>query len=257
MGEKRSIAVAGCGVAGLAAAALLARAGHRVVVYDRLATPAPIGSGLILQPVGLVVLDHMGAGAAMRALGAPIVRLYGALFSVLLDAARAAGAILEPSHEIASADAYTLTFASGAVSPRFDLVIDALGMRSPLSRKQAAPLPFGALWTNVPFPEGFAPDTLEQRYEHARKMAGVLPIGRLPGETRAQASFFWSLKGADYQSWRDAPLDTWKAEGGRARALATHRAAARRHHARRSRVRPLRAPHAHGADHRRRRAYRR
>ena len=71
------IAIAGCGIAGLAAAALLARAGHRIVVFDKLEAPAPLGSGLILQPVGLAVLDEIGVGVEMRALGARIERLYG------------------------------------------------------------------------------------------------------------------------------------------------------------------------------------
>ena len=73
----RSIAIAGGGIAGLACAALLAREGARVVVHDRMDAPAPVGSGLILQPVGLAVLDQIGVGGRLRALGAPIKRLFG------------------------------------------------------------------------------------------------------------------------------------------------------------------------------------
>src|SRR5690349_20559526 len=73
----RTIAVAGCGIAGLACAALLAREGERVIVHDRMERPEPLGSGLILQPVGLAVLDEIDAGAGLRALGAPIRRLFG------------------------------------------------------------------------------------------------------------------------------------------------------------------------------------
>ncbi|HRO03298.1 MAG TPA: FAD-dependent monooxygenase, partial [Terricaulis sp.] len=114
------IAIAGCGVAGLAAATLLRARGARVAVFDQWEAPKPVGSGIILQPVGLHVLDAIGAGEAMRAVGAPIARLFGksgervvldvrydalgrgspcglgvhrgALFQVLFDAARAAGA---------------------------------------------------------------------------------------------------------------------------------------------------------------------
>ncbi len=75
--RRLDIAIAGCGVAGLACATLLRAQGARVVVYDRLRTPAPLGSGLILQPVGLHVLDEIGIGARMRELGARIDRLYG------------------------------------------------------------------------------------------------------------------------------------------------------------------------------------
>ena len=73
----RSIAIAGCGIAGLACAALLARDGEQVTVFDRLEKPQPLGSGLILQPVGLAVLDQIGVGVRLRELGAPVRRLFG------------------------------------------------------------------------------------------------------------------------------------------------------------------------------------
>ena len=244
----RSIAIAGGGIAGLACAALMARAGERVVIYDRMAAPAPIGSGLILQPVGLAVLDAIGAAARMRSLGAPIKRLFGrtmpsnrvvldvryralgggagegvavhrgALFEALLDAARDAGAQMEGGRDVIAASGGRLTFADGTTSPRFDLVIDALGVKSPLARSAPMPpLPFGALWCNVDWPEGkdaapFDPNALEQRYESARKMVGVLPVGRLRPDAPRQAAFFWSLRHADLAAWRAAPLDLWRAD---------------------------------------------
>lgn len=241
----RSIAIAGGGIAGLASAALLAREGERVVVFDRMAAPSPLGSGLILQPVGLAVLDEIGVGARVRALGAPIRRLFGrtspsgrivldvryralgggageglalhrgALFEALLDAAREAGAEFAGGREIVAAADGQLTFADGGGSPHFDLVIDALGVRSPLSRaKPLPPLPFGALWCNVDWPEdgrhGFAGDALEQRYEAARRMVGVLPIGSVRQGTPPQTAFFWSLRHVDLDGWRATPLDQWK-----------------------------------------------
>ncbi|MEJ0059107.1 MAG: NAD(P)/FAD-dependent oxidoreductase [Terricaulis sp.] len=240
MRAKLDIAIAGCGVAGLSAAAMLARDGHRVVMFDKLAAPEPIGSGIILQPVGLAALDAVGVGDAMRALGAPIKRLFGkvsrsgrtvldvryaalgadaasglavhrgALFQLLYDAAKDAGAEIVPSREVLAQENGAFVFVDGARSARFDLLIDALGMRSPLCGKVSEPLAFGALWANLDWCEGFAPDTLEQRYEAARMMAGVLPIGRLPGGTKTQAAFFWSLKGADHAAWRAAPIEAWK-----------------------------------------------
>lgn len=74
---KRTIAIAGCGIGGLACAALLACEGNRVVVFDRMQAPTALGSGLILQPVGLAVLDEIGVGARLRSLGAEIRRLFG------------------------------------------------------------------------------------------------------------------------------------------------------------------------------------
>ncbi len=234
------IAIAGCGVAGLAAAVLLRRQGARVVVYDRLHTPRPIGSGLILQPVGLQVLDALGAGEAIRALGAPIHRLYGksgarvvldvryaargkqnpvgvsvhrgALFHVLHETARHAGAEFETGREIVNASDGRVHFAGGGASPRFDLIIDALGARSTLSAKQHTLLAFGALWASLNWAGDFDPHALEQRYEAARKMVGVLPIGRVPGRDGAHAAFFWSLKHGDRDAWRARSIDAWKAD---------------------------------------------
>ncbi|HCE21819.1 MAG TPA: FAD-dependent monooxygenase, partial [Hyphomonas sp.] len=53
MTSLRKIAIAGAGIGGLAAAALLAQAGHDVTVYDQFDAPGPVGSGLILQETGL------------------------------------------------------------------------------------------------------------------------------------------------------------------------------------------------------------
>ena len=60
------IAIAGCGIAGLASAAMLARDGHRVTIFERFAAPAPVGSGLLLQPTGLAVLRAMGLDRKIR-----------------------------------------------------------------------------------------------------------------------------------------------------------------------------------------------
>lgn len=234
---NRDIAIAGCGVAGLACAALLRAHGARVTVFDKLETPRPLGSGLILQPVGLAVLDEIGAGAAMRELGAPVARLFGksgervvldvryaalgpearglsvhrgALFHLLYEAARAAGAEIESGRDVVGAGDGRLRFADGGESARFDLVIDALGMRSPLSRAPPQNLPYGALWASLDWVGPFDPAALEQRYEAARKMVGVLPIGRLPGATQQQAAFFWSLKHEERDAWRARSLEGWK-----------------------------------------------
>ncbi len=71
------IGIAGCGIGGLAAALLLARDGHRVRLYERFDAPRPIGSGLIVQPTGLAVLDRLGLAGALAAAAAPIHRLLG------------------------------------------------------------------------------------------------------------------------------------------------------------------------------------
>jgi 2-polyprenyl-6-methoxyphenol hydroxylase-like FAD-dependent oxidoreductase len=236
----REVAIAGCGVAGLASASLLRARGVRVTIYDNLATPTPIGSGLILQPVGMHVLHAMGVGARMRELGARIERLYGlsgdrvvldvryealgaeavcgvsvhrgALFEILYGAALSAGAKLESGRDVVAVSTGRLHFADGSQSPRFDLVVDALGARSPLSAAPKQNLAYGALWASLDWVDGFDGAALEQRYQAARRMAGVLPIGRLPGGERRMAAFFWSLRHDQREAFRHSSLTAWKDE---------------------------------------------
>ncbi len=54
------IAVIGCGTAGPAAAVLLARQGHEVLLLERVAEPGPVGAGIMLQPSGMEVLHRLG-----------------------------------------------------------------------------------------------------------------------------------------------------------------------------------------------------
>ena len=232
------IGVVGAGIGGLAAAALLAGRGHAVTLVERFAVPRPVGSGLIVQPVGLAVLDALGAGGAARALGAPLVQMLGhAGGRVVLDVRYRDGAPGLAMHRASLFDvlwqavtARAVTMATGAaatgaengwiardgaaaVGP-FDLVVDASGAGSGLSPLVARPLAFGAVWASVPWPEDatLPGDHLTQRYFRASRMAGVMPIGRLPGETQARAAVFWSLPLAGLDDWPGVDFAGWKAE---------------------------------------------
>lgn len=247
--QSLDIAVCGCGPAGLAAATLLQRAGHRVRIFERFETPQPVGSGLILQPTGLGVLAELGVVRDVMSLGARIDRLFGrvlpsnrvvldvrysaigsgwhgvavhraALFDVLYRAAVAANVEIVPGTEIdainRSKARVELLAKSDLRLGSFDLVVDALGARSPLAKGIArrTVLPFGALWANIPFPSkaSFAGNALEQRYFRASRMAGILPIGKRDVSGSALAAFFWSLECDQVKAWRSRPLSHWKQE---------------------------------------------
>jgi 2-polyprenyl-6-methoxyphenol hydroxylase-like FAD-dependent oxidoreductase len=66
------IAIVGGGIAGLAAASLLARHGHRITLFEKQAALHPCGAGILLQPVALRVLDELQALDAMRSHAAQI-----------------------------------------------------------------------------------------------------------------------------------------------------------------------------------------
>ena len=241
------IAIVGCGIGGLAVAGFLSDSDHKVTLYDQFDTPAPMGSGLVIQPVGLRILENLGAAKEALAKGAKGYRMLGyeavtkrkvldvsygpkdgpdfglgihraSLFEALLNACIAKGIEIINAHEITghtlSENKRTLTFANGTISAPYDLIIDASGANSPLSPMQSKILPYGAIWGTVDWPDQteLRYDQLQQRYRRACNMIGILPIGSLPGSSTPKAALFWSLPQNQYVQWRGTPLDHWKSE---------------------------------------------
>ena len=239
------IAIAGAGIGGLSAAVLLARDGHKVSVYDQFEAPQPLGSGLILQETGLTILGEMGLRARTEALGARLTRLYGisvdtgravldvryralreslyglalqrpVLFDLVYRSALDAGVDITPSSRIivVTPNSGHLTDGNGKTHGPFDLIVDAMGVRSPLSVRPRASLDYGALWTTLPYPDvsPFNPEALEQRYRRARQMAGVMPSGRSVDSDVQTLTYFWSIKADDYPDWKKTSLSHWKAQ---------------------------------------------
>ncbi|OYW44918.1 MAG: glutamate synthase [Sphingomonadales bacterium 12-68-11] len=239
------IAVAGCGIAGLAAALLLHRQGHGVTLYERFDQPRPLGSGLMIQPTGLAVLAQLGLAEEVVANGAVVTRLYGlntlgetvldaryadlrptglfglgihraSLFGALYDAVVSAGIPLRTGSEVVGsaceAHGRRLHFAEGESSPAHDLVVDVLGVASSLAPNSEGWLPYGALWTTLPWPADgpFDHARLEQRYERARKMAGILPTGVRRGSRDLELSLFWSLRADGVTRMQEGGLLRWK-----------------------------------------------
>ena len=235
--ERFSIAIAGCGPAGLAAAIMLNQQGHEVVIYDRFDEPGPVGSGLMIQPSGLAVLDRLGLAGETLARGARIDALEGieaggrkvldapyhrlgvrgacgigihraSLFEILHEAATARGIHIKTGHRVTGSmlapGGRRITFASRDPSRAYDLLVDASGWQSvfdPANQDlETSMLEFGALWASVPLEpsDPFAGNLLEQRYRKAAQMVGVLPIGTRKGSAQKEAAFFWSLKRSQY-----------------------------------------------------------
>jgi 2-polyprenyl-6-methoxyphenol hydroxylase-like FAD-dependent oxidoreductase len=243
------IAVIGAGPAGLACALYFKRAGHRPVIFERFESVAPVGSGLMLQPTGLSVLNDLGLLSAVMALGHPIHRLIGvdattkrpvldvrygalargrfglavnraALFDVLYRAVAEACIEVRTGSVVAAVDAGADGIAvkeeGGRKLGRFDLAVDTSGARSKLRRfakfpSEPTPLAYGALWAMLDWHGGqFEAHALTQRYDKASVMIGVLPTGRLEHNWREKAAFFWSVKPKDFAAVKAAGLQAWK-----------------------------------------------
>ncbi|MGL5009627.1 MAG: FAD-dependent oxidoreductase [Paracoccaceae bacterium] len=239
--KERRIAIIGAGIGGLAAAALLHQAGRDVTIFERFDSPRPVGSGLVIQPVGLAVLDALGAGGAARAHAAPIARMIGhsgphraldvsypadapglamhraSLFHVLWQVVQAAGIGIVTDAQIEGLPPDGLMrhvlHRDGTLSGPYDLIVDASGAGSPFSALKARALPYGAIWGHVPWPAGTAlsRDMLHQAYRGAANMAGILPIGPLPGDATPRAAVFWSMPVAALADWAQSDLAEWKA----------------------------------------------
>jgi 2-polyprenyl-6-methoxyphenol hydroxylase-like FAD-dependent oxidoreductase len=246
-----SIAIIGAGPAGLASALYVKRAGHHPVIFERFEQAAPIGSGLMLQPTGLTVLDDLGLLPAMLALGHKIHKLAGAdaksgrtvldvrydsqkggrfglavnrpaLFDVLLEEVSKQGIELVTGTPVdaakADADAIELTGSSAKSIGRFDLAIDTSGARSKLRHLarvpcEPKPLPYGALWAMLDWrSEGFEAHALTKRYDKASVMAGVLPTGKLNETGPEKTAFFWSIKPEMFAQVQKAGIEAWKSE---------------------------------------------
>ncbi|MFT4178040.1 MAG: NAD(P)/FAD-dependent oxidoreductase [Thermomonas sp.] len=245
MTRRLRVAIVGYGSGGQAAALALARDGHEVEVFERVPNPGPVGAGFLLQPTGLQALWRLGLLDAVRTHGAPVARLYGetpcgravmdmryadldarltgigmqrgALFALLHAAIGAqVGIQLHVDHAVEEldCDAGRLRDARWRWHGPFDVLVVADGSASALRAQVTAsridkPYPWGALWCLLPEGDWSWPTELRQRYLLARQMAGMLPVGCMPGDPVRRLSFFWSLPVNGFGDWRTAGRDAW------------------------------------------------
>jgi 2-polyprenyl-6-methoxyphenol hydroxylase-like FAD-dependent oxidoreductase len=218
------IGVVGAGTGGLVSALLLARDGHDVEVVERVTDPRPIGAGMLMQPLGQVVLADLGLAEELTRCSTPVRRIEGRtrrgrtvlafgyadagrsevglgvhrgdLFELLWAAAtravsiRTGVAVDDVRHE---SDGWRLVTPSDAELGPYDLVVAADGARSRIRHRlrvatKDVGYPYGCIWAVVPDPDGLAGDVLWQRYGDTRTTLGILPTGL------GQASIFWSSR---------------------------------------------------------------
>ncbi len=223
--------------------------GHDVSLFERFEAPQPLGSGIILQPTGLTVLNALGLGQEILKRGHVINTMCGismptgkrvlnvdysslghgmhglavhraALFEVLYARVIELNLPVMTNTEISTLSQtgrhVELVDANGNHHGPFDLAVDASGAKSLLHSHAIKPpqrrmLKYGAIWASLNWQDqGFRRHVLDQRYVAAHTMVGVLPIGRHAGVTCDQAAFFWSLPSADYSKWKAEGLDHWK-----------------------------------------------
>jgi 2-polyprenyl-6-methoxyphenol hydroxylase-like FAD-dependent oxidoreductase len=250
--EPLGIAVVGAGTAGAAAAILLARAGHSVTLFERVAAPGPVGAGITLQPTGQAALARLGLLSSIaaratridglvcrRADGRAIVDLRyadldpelhgyglhrGVLFEALLDAARGEPRValrcgVAISSTAIDARGRWLVAADAARHGPFDLVVAADGSIGELHASAGVPVrsrpyPWGAMWF-VAIDRG---DTLTadrrvvQIVDGPRRMFGLLPTGRAPRGDELVVSVFWSIRADRVAALRARGLAAWRAE---------------------------------------------
>ena len=106
------IAVAGAGIGGLTVAALLGQDGHDVAVFDQFDSPRPVGSGLVIQPVGQAVLAEIDALDEALKLGNSVYHMLG-------FEAEAGRPVLNVRYDNDGGPRFGLAIHRASLSPRF------------------------------------------------------------------------------------------------------------------------------------------
>ena len=245
--KRQSVAIIGAGTAGLATATVLAKQGHDVTIFEQAVVMENVGAGLLLQPSGMAVFQHLGALEHALDLGAPVDALQGwsktrllvnshyaeaasewtglgmhraALCAVLMQQLKTLNIPIRMATEVTAVIDHqdqmqvdTLTQGVNA-SLKFDMVLVANGARSQLRpevwTRLNQPYPWGAVWAIVPETTTLDYRILHQFYHGASRMMGLLPTGSVPESGQRLTSIFWSLPSEQIDSWLNAPQDEFQ-----------------------------------------------
>ena len=241
------VAIVGCGTAGPAAAILIRRLGHEVVLFERAEECKAVGAGFLLQPSGMGVLEEIGILTPILAHAAKVTslnvlnfdgstllnlayrelgeNLFGAglhrpvLLHFLIEAMQAENVEVrwgwEVAHTARKGGKWTLTSSAGATRAGFDLLIIADGARSQLrSIVETGGVnrgyPWGAHWF-IGLNHGIFPENeLYQVVRGTRQLGGFLATGRDLEGGEPLVSLFWSIRIEDDAEWRSGPIEDWK-----------------------------------------------
>ncbi|ENW79044.1 hypothetical protein F909_03369 [Acinetobacter sp. ANC 3929] len=213
-------AIIGAGTAGLATAILLARAGHQVTIFEQVDELSPVGAGLLLQPAGLAVFEHLGVLDQALKLGAKVTGLEGQLpdkrllvnshyhqagsklYGLGIHRATLCHVLTQKLQEYSSHLTWHMSHTVDRIQENthevrlfgthqqqnfdasFDAVLIANGARSQLRPpswvKVDQAYPWGAAWSIVPECLSLNPEILHQFYDRSKIMMGVLPTGAIP-----------------------------------------------------------------------------
>lgn len=216
------VGVVGAGYAGATLATLLGRQGHDVTLYERVATPGPVGAGILLQPSGMQVLEQLGLLADVLPRGSIISELNvrrehnrqvlllryadlgsqwfaqgihrGALYEVILAAAQGAAAlrcgvnVTRARRVQSAAGGWQVWDERDHVVGQHQLLVLCDGAHSgvhvsPAPRRSAAAYPWGAAWAVLQDPSRVFRGSLEQWVSGTQEMLGFLPTGVGPAST--------------------------------------------------------------------------
>lgn len=245
------VAVVGTGTVGSATALFLARQGHRVTLYEKVAEPQTLGAGIMLQPSGMAVLRALGLEQQVVPRGDRIDRLWvqtaagkkvmeleyaqlepslfgvglhrGVLFEVLFNAARrepgvtvCTGVDVEDLHTARDGRQSVIERGTRKRHGRHDLVVVANGARSSLRDdtsfvKSVEAYPWGALWAIVPDLDNRFTGRLFQVVNGTRRLMGLLPTGVGPQHGPRMVSFFFSLRADQLEAFHAGDFEGWKA----------------------------------------------
>lgn len=221
-------AIIGAGTAGLATAILLAREGHQVTIFEQVEELSPVGAGLLLQPAGLAVFEHLGVLDQALKLGAKVTGLEGQLankrllvnshyhqagnnlYGLGIHRSTLCHILTQKLAEYSSHVTWRMNHHIERIEEQpneirlfgtdqqhnfddcSDAVLIANGARSQLRPKAWVKVdqayPWGAAWSIVPECLNLNPEILHQLYDRSKIMMGVLPTGAIPSAPQQRLS---------------------------------------------------------------------